>query len=449
MVVHPGRISNASAVESVHVGAGAADDGAVIERPDPVEQDREEVLAVGGRGWVRGSRRRALSILAAIAVGGGLVTGLLVTREHNHAAANHPPSGVAGRPATPVASPTNASHPRMTLHGSPVTGRIGVQVLISPHGGSTPAWFTPDTGTLTPLDLPPNAQGYVVQAFPGGALLLPGTSPPCDRCPGPACDNCPGPPVPVYYAATGSSAVTRLGAANADVAVTADHAAVWLSSYRLATEPYSSRSQTLAAQKVDLSGHRLGPPVRLPAGYQLPPIDPLGSLPQPAGRLLLARTNPTAATDRYTLWNPRSRTPTASFDFVRAVSAHQIAWTAASCTEASCPLQLTDPTTGITNTQSAPPGRMPTTGSYSPDGRHLALLVTAPRYSGPSGAVAIGLLNEATHRLTVIPGTILDIIPTLTWSADGRWLLIGNLGDSQLGLINPHTRQLQVTTIPD
>ena len=71
------------------------------------------------------------------------------------------------------------------------------------------------------------------------------------------------------------------------------------------------------------------------------------------------------------------------------------------------------------------------------------------RETSRSGAVEIGLLDEATHRLRLIPGTDLDIIPTLNWSTDGRWLLITSLGGQQLGLINPHTDRLQVTTLPD
>jgi hypothetical protein len=318
-----------------------------------------------------------------------------------------------------------------------------VQILVSQHLGWPIAWFTLDTGKLIPLDLPANTDRYVVHAFPGGVLLLPGaTSPPCD--------GCPGRPIPVYYAATGSRAVTRVGFANGDVAVTADHAAVWLSSYRLATEPYSSRSQTLTTRKVDLSGHPLGPPVTLPAGYQLP-VDPQGRFQQPPGKLLLqARTNPKPSADRYTLWDPSSHTDTATFGSLIAVSAHQIAWTALTCTEASCPLHLTDPATGATVTQPTPPGQMPTmTGSYSPDGHHLGLLMTAPADASGPGAVEVGLLDDATHRLTVIPDTDLDIIPTLNWSADGRWLLITGLGGSQLGLIDPHARRLQVATLPE
>ena len=416
----------------------AAQYEAMTVPPDPVDPDQEEVLAFGGWGWVAGSRQRAIAIIAAAVIAVGVLIGLLVTRHDQHTAANQPasPSSVSVQPATPVTSAMNASGQRTTLRGSTVIGTTGAQVLISEHLGWPLAWFILDTGTLTPLDLPPSARRYGVQAFPGGVLLRPGATQPCD--------SCPGRPVAVYYAATGSPTVTRVGSANWDAAVTADHAAVWLSSYRLATEPYWSPSQTLTAQKVDLSGHRLGPPVRLPSGY----LPTGGRLEQPAGTLLLVRSTLKPTGDSYTLWDPRSRTATATFGSVLAVSTHQIAWTALSCTEANCPLHLTNPTTGTTSTQPPPPGQMPTLGSYSPDGHHLALLITTPQTSG-SGAVQIGLLDEATRRPTLIPGTDLDIIPTLNWSADGRWLLITSLGGQQLGLINPHTGRLQVTTLPD
>src|SRR6266702_6620767 len=296
--------------------------------PDPVDPDQEEVLAFGGWGWVAGSRQRAIAIIAAAVIAVGVLIGLLVTRHDQHTAANQPasPSSVGVQPATPVTSAMNASRQRTTLRGSTVIGTTGAQVLITEHLGWPLAWFILDTGKLTPLDLPPSAQRYGVQAFPGGVLLRPGATQPCD--------SCPGPPVAVYYAGTGSRTVTRVGSANWDAAVTADHAAVWLTSFRLATEPYSSRSQTLTTQKVDLSGYPLEPPVTLPPGY----LPAGGGLGQPAGHLLLpAWTTPKPTAGHYRLWDPSSRTATATFGSVIAVGTHQIAWTASSCTERNCP----------------------------------------------------------------------------------------------------------------
>lgn len=393
------------------------------------------MLTIGGWPWRAGSREGVITIIAAMAIAAGVLTGLLVT--HQHQAASHPAprAGVGVQPPTPLR--TSTSRQRTTLQGSPVSGATGVQLLISRHLGWPLAWFSLDTGKLTPLDLPPNARLYRVQAFPGGALLRPDTTRPCK--------GCPTQPAPIYYAATGSRTATRVGFANWDAAVTADHAAVWLSSYQPATDPYSGRSQTFTAHKVDLSGHPLGTPTQLPSGY-LPAAD---ALEQPASALLLrawTNANPTGAD--YTLWDPGRHRITATYGSVIAVSAHQIAWTASSCTEASCPLHLTDALTGTTSTQPLPPGQVPTLGSYSPDGQHLALLLTAARDPGAS-AVEIALLNEAIHRLTVIPGTDLDIIPTLNWSTDGRWLVITGLGRQQIGLVNPHARRLQVATLPD
>ena len=423
--------------ERLHAAPRAAQYEAMTELPDPDDQDRDEVLTLAGWPWRPGTRQGVITIIAAIAIAAGVLTGLLVT--HQHTAANHPapPGRVGVQPAAPRASMFHTSGQRTTLQGSPVTGTTGVQLLISRHLGWPLAWFSLDRGTLTPLDLPPNAQLYRVQAFPGGALLRPDTTPPCDGCPSPR--------TPVYYAASGSRTVTRVGFANWDAAVTADHAAVWLSSYRPALDRNSGRSQTFTAQKVDLSGHPLGPPTRLPSGY----LPAGGWLAQPASTLILrAWTNPNRTGEDYALWDPSSRTVTATYGSVIAVSAHQIAWTTSSCTEANCPLHLTDPITGTTSTPPLPPQQTPTLGSYSPDGHELALLLTVPSGTSAS-AVEIALLDEATHRLTVIPGTDLDIIPTLTWSADSRWLLTTSLGGQEIGLINPHTRRLQVATLPD
>src|SRR6266536_2638008 len=425
------------AEEPVHAAPRAAHYEAMTELPDPVDQDQEEVLTIGGRPWRPRSRQGVITIIAAIAIAAGVLTGLLVTRQHTAASHPAPPGSVGVHPPTPLGA-SDTSGQRTTLQGSPVTGATGVQLLISRHLGWPLAWFSLDSGTLAPLDLPPNVQLYRVQAFPGGVLLRPDTTPPCD--------GCPGPPAPVYYAASGSPTVTRVGFANWDAAVTADHAAAWLSSYQPATDPYSGRSQTFTAHKVDLSGHPLGPPTRLPSGY-LPAGD---TLEQPASGLLLrAWTNPHPTGTDYTLWDPSSRTVTATYGSVIAVSAHQIAWTASSRTEANCPLHLTDPSAGTTSTQPLPPGQMPTLGSYSPDGHHLALLLLTAPPDASASPVEIALLNAATHRLTVIPGTDLDIIPTLNWSTDGQWLLITSLGRQQIGLINPHTRRLQVATVPD
>ena len=350
----------------MHAAPRAAQYEAMTELPDPVDQDRDEVLTIGGWPWRPGTRQGVITIIAAIAIAAGVLTGLLVTRQHTAASHPAPPGSVGVHPPAPLGA-SDTSRQRTTLQGSPVTATTGVQLLISRHLGWPLAWFSLDSGTLTPLDLPPNAQLYRVQAFPGGVLLRPDTTPPCD--------GCPGPPAPVYYAASGSRTVTRVGFANWDAAVTADHATAWLSSYRPAFDPYSGRSQTFTAQKVDLSGHPLGPPTRLPSGY----LPAGGWLAQPASTLLLqAWTHPNPTGEDYTLWDPSSRTVTASYGSVIAVSAHQIAWTASSCTEVTCPLHLTDPIAGTTSTQPLPPGQMPTLGCYSPDGHHLALLLTVP-----------------------------------------------------------------------
>ena len=243
----------------MHAAPRAAQYEVMTELPDPVDQDREEVLTIGGWPWRPRSRQGVITIIAAIAIAAGVLTGLLVTRQHTAASHPAPPGGIGVHPPTPLGA-SDTSGQRTTLQGSPVTGTTGVQLLISRHLGWPLAWFSLDSGTLAPLDLPPNVQLYRVQAFPGGVLLRPDTTPPCD--------GCPGPPAPVYYAASGSPTVTRVGFANWDAAVTADHATVWLSGYRPAFDPYSGRSQTFTAQRSTCPGTRSGrPPGFHPATY--------------------------------------------------------------------------------------------------------------------------------------------------------------------------------------
>lgn len=400
-----------------------------VDRPEP---DREDLLVLGGRARSVGSRLRTFAILAAIVAVAGAFGALVLTGRQSHRAAGHPsPSRLARTQlSAPPANAAEADGIRMTLRGPTVSGRTGARVLVSQHIGWPLAWFAVDTGRPTPLDLPPDAQNYQMQAFPGGVLLRPRTREPCV--------GCPGRPVPVYYAAIGSRTVTRLGFANWDASITADRAAAWLTSLRPMGR---GSSRTFVAQQVDLSGHPLGAPVRVPPGYQ-----PAGGwIQQPAHQLLLLRTWPTR--QHYALWDPARGKIIAGFGSVVAVGTRQIAWTAPSCTATRCPLHLTNLTSGATTTELLPNGWLPTLGSYRPDARQLALLVTASDHSAPE-AVWIGLLDLRTDHFKLIPGTDLTVIPTLNWSPGGRWLLITGLGDYQLALVNPRTTQLQVTTLP-
>jgi hypothetical protein len=92
---------------------------------------------------------------------------------------------------------------------------------------------------------------------------------------------------------------------------------------------------------------------------------------------------------------------------------------------------------------------MRTLGTYSPDGHHLALLLTAASDANAS-AVEIALLNQATHRLTVIAGTDMDIIPTADLE-HRRPLATDHQPRSAADRTRQptHTRHLQVATLPD
>ncbi len=83
------------AEEPVHAAPRAAQYEAMTELPDPVDQDRDEVLTIGGWPWRPGTRQGVITIIAAIAIAAGVLTGLLVTRQHTAASHPAPPGSVA------------------------------------------------------------------------------------------------------------------------------------------------------------------------------------------------------------------------------------------------------------------------------------------------------------------------------------------------------------------
>src|SRR6266536_1064187 len=87
-----------AAEEPVHAAPRAAQYEVMTELPDPVDQDRDEVLTIGGWPWRPGTRQGVITIIAAIAIAAGVLTGLLVTRQHT--AASHPaaPGSVGVQP---------------------------------------------------------------------------------------------------------------------------------------------------------------------------------------------------------------------------------------------------------------------------------------------------------------------------------------------------------------
>jgi hypothetical protein len=270
------------------------------------------------------------------------------------------------------------------MAGRPLAHDTGLRLAL---GGRRPAWLWVTTGRTEPIGgLPRRDNGYQLIRVAGGwaALPFPSTNV--------SCVNCAPRPMPVYYIADGSREAGRLGAADF-VAPAATKGAVWLVSYHAgAFMPRTAGT----AQEFSVSGAALGPQRRLPRGYVIDQGTTSGLLLVPE----LARTSPV----RYELWEPGTGQASRSFQNVIAVSSGEIAWMPP-CT-ARC-------TVHVLNLHGAPGRVIPLAGrsqsylgAFSPDGRLLALLVTAR--IGTNGTVMANRLVVAalaSGRLTAIPGT--------------------------------------------
>lgn len=399
-------------------------------RPDDAEQD---VITFGRRPAARPAQRKALILAAVGIVIAGILAALLVTRDRHHptAAQGASQSGVSPTRSV-VTSPTESNGTE--LHGGSLTGVTNAQVLVTLDGGATPVWINIDTRARTLISVPPSGLGYGVTAFSTGALLQPGSTQPCS--------GCPGNPVPVFYAPVGSAVAARVGTTNGDVAVAADARAVWLSMYRFPTRPTQDPDQVVTVREVDFDGRALRPVLTLPLGYALDRMSP-----QPVdGSLLLERQASHMMANGYALWNPSQRRILRTFHAVIAVSENQVAWTDNSCSNLGCKLHLTNLRAGTAVVKPLP--SEPAYGVYSPDGEALALLVRTPG----AGAVDTYLLDEHDGAVDRIAHTTVDTrirLPLLTWTSDGRWILITSFGnDDQAGLVDTGTRQLYVAPLP-
>jgi hypothetical protein len=245
--------------------------------------------------------------------------------------------------------------------------------------------------------------------------------------------------MPAYYIADGSREARRLGAADF-VAPAATKGAVWLVSYHAGAFMPSTAG---TAQEFSVSGAALGPQRRLPRGYVIDQGTSSGLLLVPE----LARTS----TVRYELWDPGTGRVSRSFQNLIAVSPGEIAWMPP-CT-ARCAVH-------VLNLDGAPGRVIPLAGrsqsylgAFSPDGKLLALLVTAK--IGANGHVMTDRLAVATvasGRLTAIPGTTLGSGNGIDfgWQAAGGQLIadIGLDHGWQVAVWRPGDASLYVAATP-
>ena len=355
-------------------------------------------------GWPRPPRWVwAVAGVATVAV----LADVLVARTGPHRpgpvpAVTSPADGNGGRQLAGLPMPPRKP---ARMAGWPLPRGDGLRLVL---GGQRPAWLRVATGRAEPIrGLPHRGNGYQLIRVAGGwaALPFPAT--------GGSCDNCAPRPMPVYYIADGSRAARRLGAADF-AAPAATAGAVWLVSYRTgAFMPAAAGT----AQEVSVSGAALGPRLTLPRGQ----VIDQGTV---AGLLLVPDLVSTGAAG-YQLWEPGTRRPGRSFHNVIAASASQIAWMP-SCT-ARCAVHVLN-LAGRPGRVIPLPGRSQAyQGAFSPDGRLLALQVTAR--IGPGGqltATQLAVAALASGMLTAIPGTTIGagIGVDLGWQPGSGWLVM-------------------------
>ena len=309
-------------------------------------------------------------------------------------------------------------------------------------GGHRPAWLSVATGRTEPIrGLPWSGNGYQLIRIAGGWAAQPflvGNV---------GCDNCGPGPLPVYYVADGSRVARRIGAADF-TAPAATPGALWLVSYRRGADMSTAVGN---AQEVSVTAATLGPRLRLPAGYVIDRGTRAG--------LLLVQELPGSSPVRYELWDPGTRRVTRSFVNLIAASPAEIAWMPG-CTidfaplparTAGCRVHVLDLTHAQVE-EIALPGRSKSyEGAFSPDGRLLALLVTARvTADGRAAATRLMVATVASGRITAVPGTTVGSATGVAfgWQAGSDRLIADVAADTtgqpewQIGVWRPGAARL-------
>jgi len=351
------------------------------------------------QGRDREPRRRTPPLVLAAAgvtllvLAGVLVHGLLEPRARHVSGAQattRPPSAQPSPAPAVTAGLTQGARPLrpepVGLAGVPVALGSGVQLLLT---GAQPGWFSPATGRFKPIwGLPESGPGYGFTRVAGGWAAQ-GYS-----LPTPSCQTCAGQPSPVYFIADGRARATRVGVAS-EAAADGRGGALWLTTYR----PGADITVTSGiAQEVSLAGQPIGPRVHLPAGYVIDRAV--------GGALLLApySQGPGVVTDE--LWDPGSGRIIREFANVIAASPEQIAWNPCG---AQCPVYVLRLSTGTSMSIPLASGTWAVGGTFSSDGRLLAVQVSAAVMpDGYAAANRLEVIDIASQRLTAVPGTTIS-----------------------------------------
>ncbi len=305
-----------------------------------------------------------------------------------------------------------------------------------PRNGAQPAWFWPADGRVAPIrGLPDDRNGFVFTRVGGGWAIQLDTS----GSPGPAnCGDCLGPAGPVFYLPDQAARVTRVGIGDL-VAPAAANGAIWLTSYPAAADP--ARTPGIAHQYTD-AGIAVGPAVPLPAGYRISQGTSHG--------LLLAPSNPAGQAITYREWDPATRKVLRSFKKIIAASTTEVAYQP-SCRAATCPIRVLDLSTERTAAITLPASNTVNAGRFSPDGRFLALEVSANNNAYGASAMRLEVASMPHGHLVVVPhtGASTDALDGFGWPGDGDELVaeFSFIGQVQTVLWNQPAGQLAVADL--
>lgn len=309
----------------------------------------------------------------------------------------HLPRGAPARPHHPRALSQPILAVPIRIRPARPVGIIGPTVpwapdLRLPVSGNRPAWLWPATGKVAFIrGLPRAPSAYSFVRVGGGWAVLAGGAA------SPGCAGCAVRPSPVYFLADRAGSATSVGAADR-VAPAAEPDAVWLTSYPASTGPFDADPAPAIgfAEEISATGKPLGLRIRLPAGYVINQGTERG--------LLLESATPHRGALVYKLWNPATARFSRRFGAVVAASASRIAWT--SRCVARCVVQVLNLRTGRKTRIVLPTASSAARGSFSPDGRLLALELSFS-YGGDGGGIATQLevASVPGGRVTVVPGT--------------------------------------------
>jgi hypothetical protein len=347
------------------------------------------------------SRRRRLAVASALVV----VAALVLVEHLPHSAPAKP-----HHQHTAISRHGEREFPvRLRVEG-PATlpsGVVGPTVVWAgterlPLTGPRPVWLWPVQGRVRPITgLPSDRYGYSFTRVGGGWAVLPDEVGSASF----------GPAVPVFFLPNGSASADMIGVAD-QVAPAESRHALWLINY----PPHTSLARAVGvAQEFTTNGLSIGRPVLLPAGHEV--------LRGTKRGLLLQPVSPGADGQTVRLWDPDSARFTATYSAVVAASADAVAYTTprpvgkhrqrdprtavrGSRCQSTCQVHVLNLVTGYKLTLLVPAGHVVTDAAFSPDGRYLALEVSAGESSDSSTLeVQLEVASLATGHLTVLPHT--------------------------------------------